>query len=101
MGFVGTLEHSHSSLEIVMRKLLFLEFRNKGQCSQPSQCASYKLITIKFQSLKSDLIVDEMKHNFFSGLFPFTVRTTLLNWCNLVSISKNIVFYLFLVARIY
>ena len=31
----------------------------------------------------------------------FTMRTNLLNWCNLVSISKNVVFYAFLVVRIY
>ena len=30
-----------------------------------------------------------------------TMRTNLLNWCHLVSISKNIVFYAFLVVRIY
>ena len=30
----------------------------------------------------------------------FTMRTNLLNWCNLVSISKNVVFYAFLVVRI-
>ena len=28
------------------------------------------------------------------------MRTNLLNWCNLVSISKNVVFYTFLVVRI-
>ena len=31
----------------------------------------------------------------------YTMRTNLLNWCNLVSISKNVVFYVFLVVRIY
>ena len=30
-----------------------------------------------------------------------TMRTNLLNWCNLVSISKKVVFYAFLVVRIY
>ena len=30
-----------------------------------------------------------------------TMRTNLLNWCNLVSISKNVVFYAFLMVRIY
>ena len=30
-----------------------------------------------------------------------TMRTNLLNWCNLVSISSNVVFYAFLVIRIY
>ena len=30
-----------------------------------------------------------------------TMRTNLLNWCNLVSISKNVMFYVFLVVRIY
>ena len=30
-----------------------------------------------------------------------TMRKNLLNWCNLVSISKNVVFYAFLVVRIY
>ena len=30
-----------------------------------------------------------------------TMRTNLLNLCNLVSISKNVVFYAFLVVRIY
>ena len=30
-----------------------------------------------------------------------TMRTDLLNWCHLVSISKNVVFYAFLVVRIY
>ena len=33
--------------------------------------------------------------------FVFTMRTNLLNWCNLVSISKNVVFYAFLVEGIY
>ena len=33
--------------------------------------------------------------------FDYTMRTNLLNWCNLVSISKNEVFYAFLVLRIY
>ena len=28
----------------------------------------------------------------------YTMRTNLLNWCNLVSISKNVVFYAFLVV---
>ena len=31
----------------------------------------------------------------------YTMRTNLLNWCNLVSISKNVMFYAFLLARIY
>ena len=31
----------------------------------------------------------------------FTMRTNLLNWCNLVPISKNVVFYTSLVVRIY
>ena len=30
-----------------------------------------------------------------------TMRTNLLNWCNMVSISKNVVFYTVLVVRIY
>ena len=36
------------------------------------------------------------------GIFftNYTMRTNLLNWCNLVSISKNVVFYAFLVVRI-
>ena len=29
----------------------------------------------------------------------YTMRTNLLNWCNLVSISKNVMFYAFLVVR--
>ena len=29
------------------------------------------------------------------------MRTNLLNWCNMVSISKNVVFYVLLVVRIY
>ena len=33
--------------------------------------------------------------------FWYTMRTNLLNWCNLVSISKNVVFYVSLVVRIY
>ena len=43
--------------------------------------------------------------NWFMGCLGrailLTIRTNLLNWCNLVSISKNIVFYAFLVVRIY
>ena len=31
----------------------------------------------------------------------YIMRTNLLNWCNLVSISKNVVFYVFGVVRIY
>ena len=34
-------------------------------------------------------------------LITYTMRTNLLNWCNLVSISKNVVFYASLVVRIY
>ena len=30
-----------------------------------------------------------------------TMRKSLLNWCHLVSISKNVMFYVFLVVRIY
>ena len=33
--------------------------------------------------------------------FTFTMRINLLNWCNLVSISKKVVFYAFGVVRIY
>ena len=36
---------------------------------------------------------DELRNN--------TMRTNLLNWCNLVSISNNAVFYAFLMVRIY
>ena len=35
------------------------------------------------------------------ALLGQTMRTNLLNWCNLVSISKNVVFYVSLVVRIY
>ena len=35
------------------------------------------------------------------ALLVSTMRTNLLNWCNLVSISKNVVFFAFLVVRIY
>ena len=35
------------------------------------------------------------------SLALYTIRTNLLNWCNLVSIIKNVVFYAFLVLRIY
>ena len=31
----------------------------------------------------------------------YIMRTNLLNWCNLVSISKYFVFYAFLVVRVY
>ena len=31
----------------------------------------------------------------------YTMRKKILNWCNLVSISKNALFYTFLVVRIY
>ena len=51
-----------------MRKLLFLEFRNR------EQSVSYVLITIRFQSLKFDLIVDEMKHTIFSGFFSLVQK---------------------------
>ena len=34
-------------------------------------------------------------------LIYFTMRKNLLNWCHLVSISKNVIFYAFLVVRIY
>ena len=37
----------------------------------------------------------------FTNLKTNTMRTNLLNWCNLVLISKNVVFYVFLVVRIY
>ena len=33
--------------------------------------------------------------------FENTMRKSLLNWCHLVSISKNVVFYVSLVVRIY
>ena len=33
--------------------------------------------------------------------FPCTIRTNLLYWCHLVSIGKNVVFYVLLVVRIY
>ena len=36
-----------------------------------------------------------------AGLKSYALRTNLLNWCNLVSISKNVVFYAFLAVRIY
>ena len=40
--------------------------------------------------------------NLIKGLsINYTMRTNLLNWCNLVSISKNVLFYVFLVVRIY
>ena len=31
----------------------------------------------------------------------YTMRTNLLNWCQMVSISKNVMFYVSLVVRIY
>ena len=34
-------------------------------------------------------------------IYAYTMGTNLLNLCNLVSISKNVVFYAFLVVRIY
>ena len=34
-------------------------------------------------------------------IFMSTMRTNLLNWCNLVSISKKVLFYTFLVVNIY
>ena len=36
-----------------------------------------------------------------AAALAYTIRTNLLNWCNLVSISKNLVFYAFVVERIY
>ena len=44
--------------------------------------------------------VEEMAVSIVEFL-KITIRTNLLNWCNLVSISKNIVFYAFLLVRIY
>ena len=35
------------------------------------------------------------------SFFNYTMRKSLLNKCHLVSISKNVVFYVFLVVRIY
>ena len=37
----------------------------------------------------------------YSTGLGYTMRTNLLNWCNLVSIIKNVAFYAFLVVRIY
>ena len=37
-----------------------------------------------------------------SALLDYTMRTNLLNWCNLISInSKNVVFYAFLVVNLF
>ena len=39
--------------------------------------------------------------SWYSIYTSITMRTNLLNWCNLVSISKNVVFYALGVVRIY
>ena len=46
---------------------------------------------LKYESMR-------LKHDPFQ---KYTMRTDLLNSCHLVSISKNVVFYAFLVVRIY
>ena len=46
--------------------------------------------------------MEMFKHQtLFTFWTKYTMRTNLLNWCNLVSISKNVVFYALLVVRIY
>ena len=43
-----------------------------------------------------------VKVPFYKGRpFNYTMRTNVLNWCNLVSISKNVVFYASGMVRIY
>ena len=39
--------------------------------------------------------------NCFATVFIHTMRRNLLNWCNLVSISKKLRFYVFGVVRTY
>ena len=41
------------------------------------------------------------KNIYHNATVIYTMRTDLLNWCNLVSLSKNVVFYAFGVVRIY
>ena len=48
----------------------------------------------KFDSVKTWIEVPSI-------FLTVTMRTDLLNWCNLVSISKNVLFYAFGVVRIY
>ena len=43
----------------------------------------------------------QRNHQTFSIAIHNTMRKNLLNWCNLVSISKNVAFYASLVVRIY
>ena len=65
--------------------------KNKGQCSKKK----VKENCMKTCFDQDVLIWAEVKYIFF------TMRKSLLNKCHLVSISKNVVFYVFLVVRIY
>ena len=42
-----------------------------------------------------------LRFKFAMNSYIISMRINLLNWCNLVPISKNVVFYTFLVVRIY
>ena len=64
------------------------------------------LVTLEKPYEDNDVSADSSsQHQLCKGAIlyskKYTMRTNLLNWCNLVSISKNVVFYASLVLRIY
>ena len=55
-----------------------------------------KILLLQAEQIHQMTMLFNQNYHFF-----ITMRKNLLNWCNLVSISKNVVFYAFEVVRIY
>ena len=76
------------TLDALIQKKVCPTFLIQGSNLQPvtSQTIS-KAILEKYRECKTCLLL---------AIFKLTMRTNLLNWCDLVSISMNVVFYAFL-----
>ena len=88
LSYVVTVK---STLEISQNFVAFSEYLNFTNCMKTYRKKK------KTQKQKPKRLFDIFSRGFVTN----TMRTNLLNWCNLVSISKTVVFYAFGVVRIY
>ena len=87
LGFLSSQRWSYE-MSVSERTIFLLYFCFTIHTLFKAELTPYQLMQIRVK----------MHHSFIPNL---TMRTSLLNWCTLVSISKNVVFYAFLVVRIY
>ena len=92
----------HSVITQKICKFICKQSRDFGVQKSMYISTGYLILKCKNDlGLKNENMQDRFGSKVVLEFWGYTMRKSLLNWCHLVSISNNVMFYVFLVVRIY